>query len=139
MDVCRTRTCFTIAVPNGSEESTSVKIRAAVIFAFRVDCPLSFPNRNLGSFRLADDPPANHEIPFNGFEKLSMSASAIMCSLRSFQPRVTRRPQQEDHLFGITRLRKTFQLPSGCSCQTVRYRSMMLFPFGKWALASPHS
>ena len=35
------------------------------------------------------------------------------------------------HLFGITKLRKIFQLPSGCFCQTVRYRSMMLFPFWK--------
>src|SRR5215469_13212498 len=43
-----------------------------------------------------------------------------------------------NHMFGITRLRKTFQIPSVCFCQTARYRSLMLFPFGKWAMASPH-
>ena len=36
--------------------------------------------------------------------------------------RATGHPQQKNHTFGMTRLRKSFQLPSGCFCQTVKYR-----------------
>lgn len=77
--------------------------------------------------------------PQNGHRLAGYGDSALIENRRSQVDHVCRDPQQEDHLGGITRLRKTFQVPSDCSCQTVRYRSEMLFPFGKWALASPHS
>jgi hypothetical protein len=37
--------------------------------------------------------------------------------------------------FGITRLRKIFQEPSGCFSHAVRYWSTISFPLGKWASA----